>query len=111
MNQKERKASRRLENEAAPLGPGERRAGRRVPAADRVSLVYYDPGAIVISGTLVDRSEGGFRVAHDRPGLGAGHDVRFCWGRTCGVARVVWTRQTGDRLESGFAISRKGAIQ
>jgi hypothetical protein len=61
-------------------------------------------GAATVNGVLADTSAGGFRAQHNCPGLTPGQCVNFEYGRVSGRARVVWTRITPDRVESGFLI-------
>ncbi len=110
MKQKDWKAAQSLESSAAACGPAERRAAPRRPANDPVSLFYRDPTPTVVAATLMDTSEGGFRAEHDRADLSPGQEVRFSWGAQSGTARVVWTRQTDARVESGFLFLSKEGI-
>ena len=89
----------------------DRRSEPREPASAVVSLLFFDPVPAIAEGTLVDRSAGGFRVAHECQDLRAGLLVRFSYGPVNGAARVVWTRRVDGRLESGFAIVEAAEYQ
>ena len=58
-----------------------------------------------VRGKLLDRSASGFRAEHDCPQLTCGQLVRFRLREASkGIARVVWTRISSGRVESGFLI-------
>jgi hypothetical protein len=57
-----------------------------------------------VCGKVLDRSAGGFRAEHDCSQLTCGQIVEFRLMASRGLARVVWTRILGDRVESGFLI-------
>jgi hypothetical protein len=59
-----------------------------------------------VRGKLLDHSAGGFRAQHGCTQLTCGQIVEFRLMAISGVARVVWTRILGDRVESGFLILR-----
>ena len=56
-----------------------------------------------VDASLVDVAAGGFRARHDCPALTTGQTVGFQLNRTEGRCRIVWTRMSGDHIESGFA--------
>ena len=64
------------------------------------------------NGQLVDISNSGFRASHETRTLQPGQLVGFEHAHAQGVARVIWTRILGTRVESGFLIldrDRSGA--
>jgi len=83
----------------------ERRRAERRPAHGVVRLwtepLYAEP----VEAVLIDRSDCGFRARHRAATLTAGQVVRWeVSGIAGGMARVVWSRVFGPRVESGFAI-------
>jgi len=80
----------------------QRREPRRTVKGD-VRFLFGD--AQEARGTLLDRSASGFRAEHDCPQLTCGQLVQFRLGPSSrGLARVVWTRISGNRVESGFRV-------
>ena len=65
-------------------------------------MAKSDGGEVL--GKVLDRSAGGFRAQHDCSWLTCGQIVEFRLMSSRGLARVVWTRILGDRVESGFLI-------
>lgn len=59
-----------------------------------------------VRGKVLDRSARGFRAQHDCSQLTCGQIVEFRLMSASGLARVVWTRILGERVESGFLILR-----
>jgi hypothetical protein len=82
----------------------ERRSEPRLPAAGQVNLRPEGWRGATASGRLADRSERGFRAEHGLKALATGQIVHFEYGTVEGRARVIWTRITGDRVESGFLV-------
>ncbi len=76
----------------------------RFAAAGDVNLYLEDIVPVQVSGTMVEHSKGGFRVAHVYPGLHPGQDVRFEHLKGQGRARVVWNRILAGQVESGFLV-------
>jgi hypothetical protein len=76
----------------------------RTISAGTVSLHLNGPVELVVQGELKDVSLHGFRVRHDnypiKPGTAV--DVSYSWGRV--KARIVWTRQLGTQIDSGFLL-------
>jgi hypothetical protein len=68
------------------------------------NLPHIDPAEV--RAKLLDRSDNGFRAQHDCVQLMCGQLVKFRLAKSKGLARVVWTRILGDRVESGFLILR-----
>ena len=86
------------------IAVAERRGASRFRTKGHVKLWWPAQGAEPIWGKLVDTSRTGFRASHNCLGLGAGQTVGFELSGSQGLARVVWTRVLGDRVESGFAL-------
>ncbi len=82
----------------------ERRKERRRPASGEVALTIEDIAPAEFWGELIDLSNGGFRVRHQRMRLSTGQQVRFTHPSGKGTARVIWTRILGENAESGFLI-------
>ena len=87
-----------------PPGTEERRAAPRHKAQGVVTLHPRNCAGEAIAGRLVDISRSGFRALHHAQALTAGQDVEFEIGERPGSARVIWTRISGGRVESGFLI-------
>ena len=84
----------------------EQRRERRRAAVGKVIFQFGDAPKQVRA-RLVDRSTTGFRAEHDSSELTCGQLVEFRFGAAAKrVARVVWTRISGDRVETGFLILR-----
>lgn len=81
-----------------------RRKEERRPANGAVRLVLSEPFPMTIVGELMDVSKSGFRVSHQNSTLGTGVEVRYSHLQDKGRARAMWTRITGDRVETGFLI-------
>jgi hypothetical protein len=87
----------------------QRREPRRAAGGEVVflfdeSLPEICPGEV--RAKLLDCSASGFRAQHDCAQLTCGQIVKFRLTKSKGLARVVWTRILGDRVESGFLILR-----
>ncbi len=83
----------------------ERRHEPRREASGPVRLVVEDTlQPRIITGSLMDLSDHGFRAAHDYAGLAAGQQVRFEHEGRTGRARVAWTRVAEAGIESGFLV-------
>ena len=89
----------------------ERRRGERYPADGEVVLILRDPGTIEIRGRLADISPEGFRASHRHVALCTGQLVSFHHEFADGLAKVVWNRVLGDRVESGFFILIRVALE
>jgi hypothetical protein len=87
------------------MAPDDRRDQGRAIAAGQVLLLFSDPVVSAIEADLRDASEAGFRARHSERRLVSGLQVRFSWHEGAGTAVVVWTRQLGTHLESGFSIN------
>jgi len=92
-----------------PIKDAEKRREPRDTGAGDISLVFADTNATSglreVHGRLVDHSGRGFRAIHEFAGLTCGQMVQFRLPASSeGRARVVWTRITGGRVETGFFI-------
>ena len=86
---------------------GQRVEQRREPRRAAVGEVIFQFGDArkEVRARLVDRSTAGFRAEHDSSELTCGQLVEFQLEDSAKrVARVVWTRITGGRVETGFLI-------
>ena len=86
---------------------GQRVEQRREPRCAAVGEVIFQFGDAPkeVQGRLVDRSTTGFRAEHDSAELTCGQLVEFRFEASAKrVARVVWTRIAGGRVETGFLI-------
>ena len=89
--------------------PGLRVEQRREPRRAAVGEVIFQFGDArkEVRARLVDRSTTGFRAEHDSSELTCGQVVEFQLGTSARrVARVIWTRIAGGRVETGFLILR-----
>ncbi len=102
MNQKWHRSTRPDREGGTEVTDEQRREERR-PAQGEVRL-FMDDMHSEIHGHLLDTSQSGFRVAHSVATLRSGQIVGFEHSRNEGAARTIWTRITGDRVESGFLI-------
>ncbi|HVZ59794.1 MAG TPA: PilZ domain-containing protein [Terriglobales bacterium] len=98
-----------MANESSPQKPAEkssanRRLDVRKPGGGEVTLRLREPVDFVIRGELVDASARGFRIRHDGHPLKPGFQVEITYMAQTVVAKVIWTRQQGQGLESGFLI-------
>jgi hypothetical protein len=83
----------------------QRREPRRAVKGEVV--FYFGNTPKQVRARLVDRSTTGFRAEHDSSELTCGQLVEFRFGASAKrVARVVWTRIAGGRVETGFLILR-----
>lgn len=92
-----------MDNARAQPRP-EKRGEQRQAAVGVVEVTFSDPAPLKIEGRLVDLSASGFRMAHDCHSLAAGQVVEFRHVAGVGLARVVWNRIVGRRIESGFVV-------
>jgi hypothetical protein len=102
MPEKMRKSVGRPDSET-----GQRMEQRREPrsAVDGEVRFLLGEGDKEVRGKLLDRSASGFRAEHDCPELACGQLVQFhLKASSKGVARVVWTRISAGRVETGFLI-------
>lgn len=76
----------------------------RVPADGTVLFSFSQFVRQDVTGQLLDVSRNGFRASHDCASLSTGLTVQFTHPAGSGLARVVWNRITGDRVESGFFV-------
>ena len=86
---------------------GQRVEQRREPRLATDGEVHFLLGesAKEVRGRLLDRSASGFRAEHNCPELTCGQLVQFRLNSSSmGEARVVWTRISGGRVETGFLI-------
>jgi len=80
---------------------------RREPRHAAVGEVVFQFGDArkEVRARLIDRSTGGFRAEHDSTELTCGQLVEFQIDASARrVARVMWTRIAGGRVETGFLI-------
>lgn len=82
----------------------DRRSEPRAAADGHVRLHRSDVLGSCVEGQLLDASAHGFRAAHQCPDLATGQVVAFEHALASGRARVIWTRITGDHVQSGFYI-------
>ncbi len=61
---------------------------------------------VEVPGRMLDVSERGFRASHECPDFAPGMEIRFQHQFFVGMARVVWTREVGAEVQSGFQILR-----
>jgi len=69
-----------------------------------VQLLVEDPAPLVISARLVDVSAGGFRAVHHCAALSSGRRFASLTAWRAGKARVVWSINPADAVESGFLV-------
>jgi hypothetical protein len=83
----------------------QRRENRRAAAGE--VIFQFGEAPKEVRARLVDRSATGFRAEHDSSEITCGQLVEFRFGASAKkVARVVWTRIAGGRVETGFLILR-----
>lgn len=70
--------------------------------AGPVRLLPEGPLGATVYGSVVDISASGFRATHNCPGLSTGQIVSFRHSLATGRAQVIWTRISGDQVQSGF---------
>jgi hypothetical protein len=82
----------------------DQRRERRRAAVGEV-IFHFGETPKEVRARLIDRSATGFRAEHDSSDLACGQMVEFRF-RACPkrIARVVWTRIAGGRVETGFLI-------
>ena len=81
----------------------QRRERRRAAAGEVIFQFGETPKEV--RAKLIDRSNTGFRAEHDSSELACGQMVEFQFPASAKrVARVVWTRIAGGRVETGFLI-------
>lgn len=97
--------------ECPPDHSEERRRNPRREARGVIVLkiLRSDLCAAPIRAFLKDLSASGFRASHTSKELCSGQEVAFCHDAAEGLARVVWTRIVGQKVESGFLIFREDA--
>jgi hypothetical protein len=84
--------------------PAEQRRERRRAAVGEV-VFYFGETPKEVRARLIDRSATGFRAEHDCSELACGQMVEFqLLASPKRIARVVWTRIAGGRVETGFLI-------
>jgi hypothetical protein len=98
---------RTSERSLFPFEFSDKRSEPRWPASGPIFLQPVDPAvpegtAPFALGSLVDTSEHGFRARHMMPNLNPGQQVRYRHSGGSGLARVVWNRILGSKVESGF---------
>jgi len=82
----------------------EKRREPRGPGRGMVRVQWENPKLFEVEGRLRDYSPSGFRMRHESQDLSAGQLVDFWHFSAKGRARVVWTRITGDAVETGFLV-------
>jgi len=82
----------------------EKRREPRGPGHGSVLIRWENPKPQVVEGRLKDYSPSGFRMRHNSHSLAAGQLVEFTHFASKGKARVVWTRITGEAVETGFLV-------
>ena len=82
----------------------EKRREPRGPGHGSVRVRWDNPKPFEVEGRLKDYSPSGFRMRHNSHDISAGLLVEFTHFAAKGKARVVWTRITGDAVESGFLV-------
>lgn len=82
----------------------EKRREPRGPGHGSVRIRWENPKPFEVEGRLKDYSPSGFRMRHSSHDLTAGQLVEFQHFASKGHARVVWTRITGDAVETGFLV-------
>ena len=84
--------------------PADQRRERRHAAAGEV-IFQFGETPKEVRAKLIDRSNTGFRAEHNSSELACGQMVEFQFPASAKrVARVVWTRIAGGRVETGFLI-------
>jgi len=83
--------------------PVSRRTELREDACGDVWVIFPDTG-VEFPGRLLDRSPQGFRMLHDCHTLGRSQTIEFRHPWAAGKARVMWTRLSGGRVETGFYV-------
>lgn len=111
MNSKKTISLNRLDAPAGhAVAEDDRRREPRLPAVGEAVLSVVDHPNWRIEGSLLDTSNGGFRLMHTHGGLTTGTIVRFHFDDRQGTARVCWNRIERGKVETGFYIlSRRGA--
>ena len=82
----------------------EKRREPRAPGRGSVRVVWENAKQYELEGRLRDYSPSGFRMRHHSHDLTAGQLVDFVHFSGKGRARVVWTRITGEEVETGFLV-------
>jgi hypothetical protein len=80
----------------------DRRRHPRTAVHGEAELVLEDSSKV--SGDVIEISHGGFRLRHEYRGFKEDQRVSFVHAFDKGKARVVWSRQVGPHMESGFCI-------
>lgn len=81
----------------------ERRRSTRESGYGTVVLVPRHRSPTSISGVLIDSSDDCFRVRHRHSGFKASDLVSFFHRLRQGTARVIWSRNLGTEIETGFS--------
>lgn len=66
-------------------------------------MIFEDP-PMTISGTLLDKSPGGFRIQHNFQEIALNQVARIQTVAGEKRARVVWNRRLGPEIQSGFIV-------
>src|SRR5262245_29998646 len=82
----------------------EKRKETRGSGNGPVRVKWQNPKEMEVNGKQKDYSPSGFRMRHESRALTAGQLVEFDHFAAKGRARVVWTRITGDVVETGFLV-------
>jgi hypothetical protein len=80
----------------------ERRRHPRTAVHGAAELVLED--STKVSGEMIEISQGGFRVRHEFRGFRENQHVSFVHAFGKGKARVVWSREVGQQIETGFCL-------
>ena len=80
----------------------ERRRHPRTAVHGTAQLVLED--STEVSGEVIEISRGGFRLRHEFRGFKEGQRVNFVHTFGKGKARVVWSREVGPAMETGFCL-------
>lgn len=86
----------------------EKRREARAPGRGSVRVNWENAKQYEVEGRLRDYSPSGFRMRHHSPDLTAGQLVQYVHFSAKGRARVVWTRITGEEVETGFLVVAEG---
>ena len=81
-----------------------RRSETRRESAGEVVFFFEDPLELEVRGVVTDDSASGFRAQHNYSNLETGQVVRFRRSIASGKAKVVWTRISGVKVETGFLV-------
>ncbi len=81
----------------------ERRRSDRESGYGMVLLVPRHRSPERVSGVLIDSNDDGFRVRHKYSGFKENDLVSFFHRLRQGTARVIWNRNLGTEIETGFS--------